>query len=58
VPRRPVINKPGDPSMFFTIDWFIDGDGRRWSVEAVDMAKQKVTLELVDRPQRWFRSGS
>jgi hypothetical protein len=41
-----------EEDLIFADDWFVDGDGKNWAVEAVDMEKKEVRLRLIDKPRR------
>lgn len=41
-----------EEDLIFANDWFVDGDGKTWAVEAVNMEKKEVRLCLVDKPTR------
>jgi hypothetical protein len=46
-----------DESLIHFDDWFVDGDGKNWAVEAVDVERQEVVLRLVDKPFRRITLG-
>jgi hypothetical protein len=44
--------KSKDEDLIFADDWFVDGDGKNWAVEAIDVEKKEVRLRLLDKPTR------
>ena len=41
-----------DERLIFSDDWYVDGEGRNWSVVAIDVDRKEVRLRLVDPPER------